>query len=83
MVLVRKSKKWKYLKQSHCLNFSWSISTWLSSNVTYVIISNRLSMEIFLGRKTARMAPQVFSLRLLPYSMAEQFQGNTMLWMWK
>lgn len=61
-----------------CLNFSWSTSTRLSLNLTYVLISNKLSMEIFLGRKAARMTPQVLSLRLISYSMAEQFQGNKM-----
>lgn len=45
------------MKESHCLNFSWSTSPWLSLNLTYVFISSRLSMGIFLGRKAARMAP--------------------------
>lgn len=48
----------------------------------YVLISSRLSMEIFLGRKAARMAPRVLSLRLISYCKAEQFQGSVMLWMW-
>lgn len=82
MVLVRKSKKWKYMKKSHSLSFFWSTSPWLSLNLTYVLISSRLSMEIFLGRKAARMAPRVLSLRLISYCKAEQFQGSVMLWMW-
>lgn len=80
MVLVRKSKKWRHMKQSHCLYFSWSTSPWLSLNVAYFLISSRLSMEIFLGRKAARKAPWELPLRFTPYSMGEQFQGSGMLW---
>lgn len=68
--------------QSHFLNFSRSTFLWLSLNLTHVLISNRLSMEIFLGRKAARMTPRVLSLRLISYSMTEQFQGNMIMWMW-
>lgn len=80
--MVRKCKKWKYMKQRHCLNFSWNTSPRLPLNLTYVLTSSRLSIEIFLGRKAARMSPQVLSLRLISYSIAEQFQVSMMLWVW-
>lgn len=62
MVLLRKTKKPRHIKERCWLYFSWISSSRLS--LAYLLISSRPSMEVFLGRKAARTAPESFILGL-------------------